>query len=63
LYGNQREVGEGLRKSGVPRNDVFVTTKVAFFPPNSKGIWMHNPMNEKGNEEAAIEYCLDQLKL
>ena len=27
-YENEREVGEGLRASGVPRNDVFVTTKV-----------------------------------
>lgn len=26
--GNEREVGEGLRRSGVPRGDVFVTTKV-----------------------------------
>jgi 2,5-diketo-D-gluconate reductase B len=28
LYDNEREVGEGLRASGVKRNDVFVTTKV-----------------------------------
>lgn len=28
LYGNEREVGEGLRASGVARDDVFVTTKV-----------------------------------
>jgi diketogulonate reductase-like aldo/keto reductase len=27
-YGNETEVGEGLRASGVDRNDVFVTTKV-----------------------------------
>jgi 2,5-diketo-D-gluconate reductase A len=27
-YGNEREVGEGLRRSGVPRYDVFVETKV-----------------------------------
>jgi len=29
-YGNEREVGEGLRASGVPRDQVFVTTKVWF---------------------------------
>src|ERR1700692_1995048 len=29
-YGNEREVGEGLRASGVPREDVFITTKVWF---------------------------------
>lgn len=28
MYDNEREVGEGLRASGVRRNDVFVTTKV-----------------------------------
>jgi 2,5-diketo-D-gluconate reductase B len=28
MYGNEREVGEGLRASGVPRAQVFVTTKV-----------------------------------
>jgi 2,5-diketo-D-gluconate reductase B len=28
MYDNEREVGEGLRASGVKRNDVFVTTKV-----------------------------------
>jgi 2,5-diketo-D-gluconate reductase B len=27
-YDNEREVGEALRASGVPRNEVFVTTKV-----------------------------------
>src|SRR3979409_1442107 len=28
MYNNEREVGEGLRASGVRRDDVFVTTKV-----------------------------------
>jgi diketogulonate reductase-like aldo/keto reductase len=34
-YGNEREVGEGLRNSGVDRDDVWVTTKVWIddFPP------------------------------
>src|ERR1700737_3138016 len=36
MYGNEREVGEGLRVSGVKRDDVFVTTKVwtTHFAPN-----------------------------
>jgi diketogulonate reductase-like aldo/keto reductase len=29
-YGNEESVGEGLRQSGVPRDEVFVTTK--FYP-------------------------------
>lgn len=28
MYGNEAEVGEGLRKSGVRRDDIFITTKV-----------------------------------
>jgi diketogulonate reductase-like aldo/keto reductase len=28
MYENEREVGEGLRASGVKRNDIFVTTKI-----------------------------------
>ena len=28
IYGNERDVGEGLRASGVPRDQVFVTTKL-----------------------------------
>lgn len=27
-YGNEREVGEGIRRSGVPRDEVFVETKI-----------------------------------
>lgn len=36
MYDNEREVGEGLHASGVPRGEVFVTTKVwptHFSPP------------------------------
>ena len=27
-YGNEREVGEAIRRSGVPREDITVTTKL-----------------------------------
>jgi diketogulonate reductase-like aldo/keto reductase len=30
MYGNEREVGAGLRRSGIRREDVFLTTKVWF---------------------------------
>ena len=29
LYGNEREVGEGVRASGITREEVFIVTKVA----------------------------------
>ncbi len=28
IYGNEKEVGEGIRNSGVPREEIFVTTKL-----------------------------------
>lgn len=28
MYDNERDVGDGLRASGVPRNEVFLTTKI-----------------------------------
>ncbi len=31
-YGNEESVGQGLRESGVPRDEIFVTTK--FYPGN-----------------------------
>lgn len=34
VYGNESEVGRGLADSGVPRDDVFVTTKC---PPSNAG--------------------------
>ena len=29
MYGNEREVGEAIRASGIPREEIFVTTKLA----------------------------------
>lgn len=50
-YGNERGVGEGIRKCGIPRNEIFVTTKVA--------------AEHKNYEEAAagIEQSLSRLGL
>jgi diketogulonate reductase-like aldo/keto reductase len=28
MYGNEKEVGEGIRRSGIPREEIFVTTKI-----------------------------------
>jgi len=50
-YGNEREVGEGLRASGVPRDQVFVTTKV----------WFNRLAS--GDLEKSAEESLGRLKL
>lgn len=49
IYGNEQEVGEGIKESGVPRSDIFLTTKH----------WV----TERGYEKtlAAIEASLNNL--
>lgn len=49
FYGNEREVGEGIRKSGVAREEVFVTTKL--YP------------NQYGYAAKAIDEALDRLDI
>ena len=47
IYGNQTEVGEALRRSGVPRDEVFLTTKC--------------PPARAGHELDALHESLEQL--
>jgi 2,5-diketo-D-gluconate reductase A len=37
MYGNEKEVGEGIRASGIPRDEIFVTSKLnnSFHDPNA----------------------------
>ncbi len=51
MYGNEREVGEGLRASGIEREDVFVTTKVWF------------DRLAAGDLERSVDESLERLKL
>ncbi|HIR07635.1 MAG TPA: aldo/keto reductase [Candidatus Pullichristensenella stercoripullorum] len=49
VYGNERGVGQGIRDSGVPRQDVFLTTK----------LW--NDDMRKGRVREAFEESLEKL--
>lgn len=49
IYGNEEEVGQGIRESGVPREEIFVATKL--YP------------NQYANPEAAIDECLRKLDI
>lgn len=46
-YGNEKEVGEGIKLSGVPRDQIFLTTKL-------------DPV-DMGDPKAALDYSLKQL--
>lgn len=49
FYGNEREVGEGIRRSGIPRNEIFVITKL--YP------------NQYDHADRAIEEALEKLHI
>ncbi len=49
VYGNEEEVGQGVRESGVPCEEIFVATKL--YP------------NQYADPEAAIEECLRKLDI
>lgn len=49
IYGNEEEVGQAIRESEVPREEIFVATKL--YP------------NQYANPEAAIEECLRKLDI
>lgn len=49
MYDNEEEVGQGIRESGIPREEIFVATKI--YP------------NQYANPEAAIEECLRKLDI
>ncbi|KAA8815926.1 aldo/keto reductase [Bifidobacterium callitrichos] len=51
IYRNEASVGEGVRRSGVPRNDIFVTTK----------LWNDDIRARRGQD--AFEESLDRLGL
>jgi len=50
MYGNEEEVGEAIRKSGVPREEIFVITKIY-------------PGEQFQNPEKAIQDALDKLDI
>lgn len=49
MYGNEESVGAAIRKSGIPRENIFVTTK----------LWN----SDHGNPARALDTSLGQLKL
>lgn len=50
MYGNEREIGEAIRASDVPRKEIFVITKIY-------------PGEQFGNPEKAIQDALDKLDI
>ena len=64
LYGCQEAVGKGIKKSGISRDKIKITSKVGYFPPNSEGkIFPWEGDNMKGDEAASIDKSLKQLQV
>ncbi|KAK3904932.1 NADP-dependent oxidoreductase domain-containing protein [Staphylotrichum tortipilum] len=50
-YGNEKEIGEAIKKSGIPREEIFVTSKLA------------QTWHEPGDVERALDLSLKNLQL
>lgn len=50
MYGNEEEIGRAIRDSGIPRNEIFLITKIY-------------PGNQFNNPEEAIELALSKLDI
>ena len=51
MYENEREVGNAIKKSGIPRNEIFITTKIC------------RPNNSYEATKLAIEKSLKELQV
>jgi len=62
MQGNHEAVGEGLKRSGLKRDQFQVSNKVGYYPANSEGL-IHPWATEstKGNETEDIDKCLKAL--
>ncbi|KAF2157582.1 aldo-keto reductase [Myriangium duriaei CBS 260.36] len=38
-YANEAEVGEAIRQSGIPRSELYITTKILSCPPDAEGTY------------------------
>lgn len=56
MYRNEREVGQGLRQSGVPRDEVFLTTKIV-------GPDLHGEAVGPATDESLERLGIDHLDL
>ena len=53
VYGNEKEVGQAIKDSGVPREEIFVTTKL---PAEKKGYKNAMKFFEKSIANLGLEY-------
>ena len=53
MYENEREVGNAIRKSGIPRNEIFITTKIC--RPNTNYELTKSAI-EKSLKELQVDY-------
>ncbi|CAK0828162.1 unnamed protein product, partial [Prorocentrum cordatum] len=56
LYGNHQAVGEALRRSGIDRSKVFVTTKVSFLSKGGERLALRASLAELGLKQ--VDLCL-----
>eukprot|EP01061_Rhynchopus_euleeides_P010584 TRINITY_DN2006_c0_g8_i1.p1 TRINITY_DN2006_c0_g8~~TRINITY_DN2006_c0_g8_i1.p1 ORF type:complete len:369 (+),score=136.06 TRINITY_DN2006_c0_g8_i1:2-1108(+) len=69
LYCSHTAIAEAVKKSGIPREELFITTKVAFYPERGTlsellgypAVLSCVPENSKGSERAGLTRSLKEL--
>lgn len=65
LYNNHYDVGKVIKEADIPREELWITSKVGFFPneKDNDKLWMFNSTNIKGHEIESMELSLEELGL
>lgn len=73
LYANHKKIAEAIGRSGLRREQIFITTKVGFWPNTLNYAWklffgtLHDEkgsgMNKKGDERWAIKRSMQELNV
>ncbi len=58
IYGNEKEVGQGINESGIPRSELFITSKVWM---DDMGYDSTLRAFDKTLKDLDVEYLLDSL--
>lgn len=58
IYGNENEVGQGIRDSGVPRKDIFITSKLWCTDHPDAAAGLQNTLDALGTDYLDLYVCV-----
>jgi glycerol 2-dehydrogenase (NADP+) len=58
IYGNEKEVGQGIADSGVPRKDIFITSKLWNTHQTNVAEGLQKTLHDLGTDYLDLYVCL-----